>query len=56
MGRLRIPFFYYSEFLEVGYAYNWVRLPSDIYNISFSSFDGIDFTQRFSIGSLDNSI
>lgn len=55
MGRLRIPFFYYSEFLEVGYAYNWVRLPSDIYNIPFSSFDGVDFTQRFSIGSLDNS-
>ncbi|MFT4766135.1 MAG: hypothetical protein ACI9OH_003258 [Oleispira sp.] len=56
MGRLRIPFFYYSEFLEVGYAYNWVRLPSDIYNIPFSSFDGVDFTQRFSIGSLDSSI
>lgn len=56
MGRLRIPFFYYSEFLEVGYAYNWVRLPSDVYNIPFSSFDGVDFTQRFSIGSLDNSI
>lgn len=56
MGRLRIPFFYYSEFLEVGYAYNWVRLPSDVYNIPFSSFDGVDFTQRFSIGSLDSSI
>lgn len=56
MGRLRIPFFYYSEFLEVGYAYNWVRLPSDVYNIPFSSFDGFDFTQRFSIGALDSSI
>jgi hypothetical protein len=56
MGRLRIPFFYYSEFLEVGYAYNWVRLPSDIYNIPFSSFDGVDFTQQFSIGNLDSNI
>ena len=56
MGRLRIPFFYYSEFLEVGYAYNWVRLPSDVYNIPFSSFDGFDFTQRFSIGALDSSV
>jgi hypothetical protein len=56
MGRLRIPFFYYSEFLEVGYAYNWVRLPSDVYNIPFSSFDGVDFSQRFSIGSLDNTL
>lgn len=56
MGRLRIPFFNYSEFLEVGYAYNWIRLPSDLYNIPFSSFDGFDFTQRFSIGALDSSI
>ena len=56
MGRLRIPFFYYSEFLEVGYAYNWVRLPSDVYNIPFSSFDGVDFTQQFSIGNVDNNI
>lgn len=56
MGRLRIPFFYYSEFLEVGYAYNWVRLPSDVYAIPFSSFDGADLTQRFSIGNLDTSV
>ena len=35
MGRLRIPFFYYSEFLEVGYAYNWIRTPSDVYSIPF---------------------
>lgn len=56
MGRLRIPFFYYSEFLEVGYAYNWVRLPSDVYAIPFSSFDGADLSQRFSIGNLDTSV
>jgi len=56
MGRLRIPFFHYSEFLEVGYAYNWVRLPSDVYAIPFSSFDGADLTQRFSIGNLDTSV
>ena len=56
MGRLRIPFFYYSEFLEVGYAYNWVRTPSDVYNLPFSSFDGVDMTQRFSMGNFDGDI
>ncbi len=56
MGRLRIPFFYYSEFLEVGYAYNWVRTPSDVYSIPFSSFDGLDITHRFSVGKIDGSI
>lgn len=56
MGRLRVPFFYYSDFLEVGYAYNWVRPPAEVYRIPFSSVDGIDLTQRFSSGSIDGSV
>jgi hypothetical protein len=56
MGRLRIPFFYYSDFLEVGYAYNWVRPPEEVYRIGFSSIDGIDLTQRFSSGNFDASV
>jgi len=56
MGRLRIPFFYYSDFLEVGYAYNWVRPPEEVYRIGFSSFDGVDLTQRFSSGNFDGSV
>ncbi len=56
MGRLRIPFFYYSDFLEVGYAYNWVRPPSEVYRLPFSSVDGIDLTQRFSSGDIDGSV
>jgi hypothetical protein len=56
MGRLRIPFFQYSDFLEVGYAYNWIRPPGDVYRVPFSSIDGIDLTQRFSSGNIDGSI
>ena len=56
MGRLRVPFFYYSEFLEVGYAYNWLRLPNDVYGIPFSSFDGVDLVQHFSVGSMDGYV
>jgi predicted porin len=56
MGRLRIPFFYYSDFLEIGYAYNWVRPPEEVYRIPFSSVDGIDLTQRFSSGNIDGSV
>lgn len=52
-GRLRIPFFYYSEFLDVGYAYNWISPPADVYAIPFDDYDGIDITHRFSIGSSD---
>jgi len=52
-GRLRIPFFYYSEFLDVGYAYNWVRPTADVYAIPFNDYDGIDLTHRFSMGNTD---
>jgi hypothetical protein len=56
MGRLRIPYFQYSDFLEVGYAFKWVRPPSEVYRVPFSSLDGVDLTQRFSSGSIDGSI
>lgn len=56
MGRLRIPFFVYSDFLEVGYAYNWVRTPEEVYRIPISSLDGIDLTQRFSTEDIDGSV
>jgi len=57
MGRLRTPFFYYSDFLEVGYAYNWVRPPSIVYRLdAFSSISGVDVTHRFAIGGMDGSI
>ena len=57
VGRLRTPMFYYSDFLEVGYAYNWVRPPSLVYRMDMlSSISGVDITQRFSAGSVDGSV
>ena len=57
VGRLRTPIFYYSDFLEVGYAFNWVRPPSTVYRLdSLSSISGVDFTHRFSAGGMDGSV
>lgn len=56
MGRLRIPAFYYSDFLEVGYTYNSIRPAEEVYRLPFSSFDGVDFTQRFSSGNIDGNV
>ena len=56
LGRIRVPFFYYSDFLEVGYAYDWVRPPSEVYSTPFSSIDGTDLNYRFSLGNWDNSV
>ncbi|MAY14122.1 MULTISPECIES: porin [Thalassolituus] len=55
-GRLRIPFFYYSEFLDVGYAYNWIRPTGDAYGIPFSDYNGADIIKRFSFDSFDGQI
>ncbi|GAA3915208.1 hypothetical protein [Litoribacillus peritrichatus] len=41
-GRLRVPFFAYSESIDVGYSYHWIRPPSEVYRLPFSSIDGVD--------------
>ncbi len=46
-GRLRTPYQYYSESLEVGYSYVWVRPPPNVYAFlfePFSHFDGVDLS------------
>ncbi|TNC91239.1 MAG: hypothetical protein CSH36_10695 [Thalassolituus sp.] len=57
MGRLRTPTYHYSDFLEVGYAYNWITPSSLIYLPSaLSSFNGIDLTHRFTLGGMDGYV
>jgi len=51
-GRFRMPFYYYSDFLDVGYAYYWVRPPIDVYNIGHTSLNGITLFDRRYFGDL----
>ena len=40
-GRLRLPAFLMSEYVEVGYSYPWVRPPVEVYStLPFSNYDG----------------
>jgi hypothetical protein len=55
-GRLRIPFYRYSDFLDVGYAYNWNRPPSSVYNSIFSTYDGVSYVYSNALGSVDSSV
>lgn len=44
-GRLVIPLFMLSEYLEVGYAYPWVTPPMEMYSgVPLDSWSGIDFS------------
>ncbi len=47
LGRLRTPHYLYSETLDIGYSYTWVRPPVDVYTPllePLSNFNGADLT------------
>lgn len=46
VGRKRLPIYYYSDFQDVGYAYTWVRPPTDIYGWEIVNYNGINATYR----------
>jgi hypothetical protein len=52
-GRIRVPFFNRSDFLDVGYAYYWVRPPELVYNVSFSNLTGASILYNFPVGNWD---
>ena len=46
-GRLRNPVYMYSEALDVGFTYPWIRLPDEVYHqVQISSYEGVDFIYR----------
>ena len=56
MGRLRIPFYLYSESLDVGLSYPWVRPPIDLYTTLITSFDGLDFVFKANTGPINHRV
>ncbi|HAI60084.1 MAG TPA: hypothetical protein DCM32_09440, partial [Xanthomonadaceae bacterium] len=55
-GRQRIPFYRYSDFLEVGFAFPWVRVPGAVYNLDFSNYDGVSVGYSFAAGDWFTSV
>ena len=56
MGRLRIPLYLYSETLDVGYTYPWVRPPLQMYQTTLTSYEGADMLYKFSTGSINHTL
>ncbi len=46
-GRLRLPIYYFSDFIEVGFAYPWARPPIEVYASTQPNFEGVDMLYRF---------
>ena len=50
-GRLVLPIVMGSEYLDVGYAYPWVRPPAEVYSgIPMTSYSGVDILYTLDIG------
>ena len=51
LGRIRLPAYTLSEFLDVGYAVPWAQMPNETYDAlkQFSNMEGIDLTYNMDI-------
>lgn len=48
-GRMRTPFFTYSDVLDVGFAYPWISPPQQVYNAYlFDYLDGVSASYEYS--------
>lgn len=54
-GRIRVPFFNRSDFLDVGYAYYWVRPPTSVYDVAISNITGVSALYNVPVGNWDIS-
>lgn len=53
-GKLKIPTFLTSDYIEVGYAYPWIRPPHEVYLLNpITSLSGVDAMFTPSLGSVD---
>jgi hypothetical protein len=50
VGRKRLPLFYYSDFQDVGYAYNTVRPSPDVYGWDIVNYNGVSVSRTESLG------
>jgi hypothetical protein len=49
-GRFRIPLYYYSDYLYIGYAYPWVRPAPDVYGWPIYEYNGANVSYRTQLG------
>jgi hypothetical protein len=51
IGKYKIPQFIASDYLDVGYAYPWVRPPQDVYSTNpLISLNGVDMLYKVGVG------
>ncbi len=54
-GRQRVPFYMYSDYLDVSYAYTWITPPKGVYSLPIDSVDGLSGIYTTSLGEFDTT-
>ena len=52
-GKQRAPFYMYSDYLDVSYAYPWIAPPRGVYDLIFDTFDGLGAVYNTTLGDVD---
>lgn len=56
-GQLVLPLYMHSQYQTVGYAYNWISLPQEVYATApVRTLQGVDITWQFSTGDVAHSL
>lgn len=48
-GRMAAPLYLYTETIDVGFTYPWVRPPAEIYGVEANRYQGFDVNHDFSL-------
>jgi hypothetical protein len=56
LGRLKAPFYMYSDYQDVGYALPWISPPRNAYIVPIDAIDGLNITTNFNTGKLDHVV
>ena len=55
-GRLKAPFYMFSDYQDVGYALPWISAPRNAYIVPGDYMEGVNVTGNFSTGAIDHTI
>lgn len=56
VGKLRLPVYLYSDKMDVGFTYPWLRVPSDAYSLDGVSFNGVKLNYDYASGDFSERI
>jgi hypothetical protein len=56
IGRMRVPFYLYSDYADLGFAYPWITVPKETYFIGVEKINAANVLYDFSTGNVDHQI